>query len=332
MKRFIAITITTLALLIAPVTPAFAQNATNQPSAESSGQALEIGPPVLNLTGDPGELVKARLSLRDVAPVAMIVTNEINDFVAGGEDGIPKILLKEGEESPYSMKEWITPLPRMTLKPKEVRTITVSIKIPQDAAPGGYYSVIRFTGTPKGVDGNGVALSASLGALVLLKVNGEAREDIRVDEFYAAVGDSPNWLFQSAPINFVTRVKNNGTIHGQPTGQITITDMFGNVVATVPVNADQRNVLPGSVRKFDQALTDKDTGGKFLFGKYTAKLELAYGTDVYLISSSVDVWVIPYGLVAIVLGVLVALGLGIRFGLLGYKKRVLRQTRGSRRR
>lgn len=61
-----------------------------------AGQALEIAPPVLNLRGNPGESVKGTINLRDVSPTNLIVTNQINDFTAQGEEGMPKLLLGEG--------------------------------------------------------------------------------------------------------------------------------------------------------------------------------------------------------------------------------------------
>jgi len=213
-------------------------------AAPAPGQALEIAPPVLNLRANPGETVKATINLRDVSTSSLVVRNQINDFVAYGEDGTPKILLDDTEEtSPYSLKAWVQPLPQLTLKPKEVNKLPLTIRVPKSAAPGGYYAVIRFTASAPGLDGTGVSLSAILGTLVLLRVNGEAKEAMSVEEFSATKNGEKNWLFESQPIKFVTRVRNNGSVHEQPTGQIAVKDMFGNAVANVNVNLVQSNVL-----------------------------------------------------------------------------------------
>ena len=107
--------------------------------AQSGGQALEIGPPILNLSANPGQTIKANLSLRDISSGSLIVTNQINDFVAGGEDGTPKILLDTTTPSAYSIREWITPIPQMLLKTREIRIVPVTISVPKNASPGGYY-------------------------------------------------------------------------------------------------------------------------------------------------------------------------------------------------
>jgi hypothetical protein len=113
------------------------------------GQALEIAPPVLNIKANPGETVKTVINLRDVSTSSLVVRNQINDFIAAGEDGTPKILLDDNDQtSPYSLKTWVQPLPQFTLKPKEVNQLPLTIHVPKSAAPGGYYAVIRFTASP----------------------------------------------------------------------------------------------------------------------------------------------------------------------------------------
>lgn len=301
------------------------------PASPSGGQALEIAPPVLELKGDPGETLKTQVSLRDVSPIKLLVRNEINDFSAAGEDGSPKIMTDPGETSPYSMKSWVSPLPEITLKPKEVQRLTVNVTIPKDAAPGGYFAVIRFTAQAPELTGTGVSLSASIGTLVLLRVNGTARESMNVEEFYASSAGNRGSLFESAPIQFVVRMKNNGTVHEQPRGQITVKDMFGQTVGTPNVNLENRNVLPGSIRRFESPLDETVIGNKILFGRYTADIIMAYGNGAK-VTSSIAFWVIPYKLIAIVIVSLIAVFFIIRFALRRYTQSVINRSRRSRRR
>lgn len=299
----------------------------------TTGQALEIAPPVLNLKADPGETIKTVISLRDVSTSALVVRNQINDFIAAGEDGTPKLLLDDSkEQSPYSLKEWVQPLPELTLKPKEVNKLPVTIHVPKNAAPGGYYAVIRFTASPPGLDGTGVSLSASLGTLILLRVNGDAKEDMQVEQFAASKNGEVNWLFESQPITFLTRVKNNGSLHEQPTGQITIKDMFGNTVANVNVNLNRNNVLPASIRKFEQPLDSSVIGDRALFGPYTADLKLSYGSEGQTITSSTSFWVIPYRMILFAVLLIVIAIVVIRIALRRYNERIVEKARSRRRR
>ncbi len=56
-----------------------------------------------------------------------------------------------------------------------MKNLPITINVPANASPGGYYGVIRFTATPGKLDQSGVALSASLGALDFIRVNGDAK-------------------------------------------------------------------------------------------------------------------------------------------------------------
>lgn len=329
-RAAIASVIAVTALTAVPAS-AVAQTTPNQ----NVGQALEIAPPVLNIKANPGETVRTNISLRDVSTSPLVVRNQINDFVAAGEDGTPKLLLDENgnaESSPYSLKDWIQPLPQFTLQPREVNQLPVTIKVPANAAPGGYYAVVRFTASPPGLDGNGVSLSASLGTLILLRVNGDAKEDVKIEEFSATKNGASNWLFESAPITFLTRIKNDGSSHEQPSGQIAVKDMFGNAVANVNVNLAQNNILPGSVRRFEPALDKSVIGDRFLFGRYTADLKLSYGTSGQTVTTSTSFWVIPWRLVGFVILLIVILFVVARIALKRYTERVVANSRGRRRR
>lgn len=326
MKRFITVTTCIITLTcLGFVATAHAVNET--------GQALEIAPPVVNLTADPGETKNVNINLRDISANALVVTGDVNDFSANGEDGIPKITLDENETSPYSIKTWIAPLSQLTLEPRQVKALPVSIKVPADAAPGGYYGVIRFTATAPGVTGNGVSLSASLGALIFIRVNGNAKEAVSIEEFFTTAQDGKrSGLFESQPVTFAARIKNSGSVHEQPTGQIVVKDMFGNDVASVNMNLERRNILPGSIRKFEANMDKGNVGNRFLFGYYTAKIVLTYGSNNQTVTSNVGFWVVPWRLVLSLLVAVVILVIVIRVLVKRYTDRVVGRSRGSRRR
>lgn len=304
-------------------------NAQAAPTA-GGGQALEIGPPVINLSADPGSTVKAKISLRDISATSLLVTGEINDFIAGGEDGTPKILLGENERSAFSFKDWMSPLPIITLKSKEIRNLTITIDIPANASPGGYYGVVRFTGTPPDLEGTGVSLSASLGSLILLRVNGNAKESLSIEEFSASHSGKTGSLFEAAPIVFTERFKNGGNIQQEPTGLVTVKDMFGNVVATLAVNDSKRDVLPDSVRKFESSLDSTNIGNKMLFGLYHADLSVTYGSDKQVLTSSITFWVIPYTLIAIIIAALIAGFIGIRTMIRRYNRHIIKKVKSGK--
>jgi len=299
-------------------------------NTQGSGDALEIAPPVINLKADPGQTIKTNINLRDVSNSKLLVANEINDFVAGGEDGTPKILLDNSQPNPYSLRDWVVALPTLTLQPHQIKQLPVTIHVPKNASPGGYYGVIRFTASSPDPNGNGVSLSASLGSLVLLRVNGAVKESMSVAEFSTSQSGKTGTLFQFPPVDFTVRLKNDGNVFEQPVGQIAITDMFNRKVANVNVNLEQRNVLPQSIRRFDQPLDSSVIGNKILFGLYHANLRVVYGANQQVITASATFWVIPYTLIGIIIVVLVVGFFVLRFLIKRYNRHIINQAQKRR--
>lgn len=333
MKKYVLLIVALLGaftLLSLNANPVAAQT----PQTPNAGQALEIAPPVITLSANPGQTINTQISLRDVSTSKLIVTGQVNDFVAGGEDGTPKILLNNDESAnnPYSLKSWINPLPQLLLEPRQIKNLPVTIKVPKTASPGGYYAVVRFTATPPELNSTGVSLSASLGALILVRVNGDVAEKMEIAEFTVNKNGKAGSLFQSTPLEFVERIKNAGNIHDTPTGQVSITDMFGKKIATVNVNLPPRNILPQSIRKFTQPLDSSVIGNKILFGKYTAELSVVYGANKEVVKSSLTFWVIPYTLIGAGIAALVIGFFALRFLIRRYNSHIIGKSQNSRRR
>lgn len=283
-KRFASVLIafSLLVFLVSPLTT----------TAQGGGQGLEISPPLLDLKGDPGQTIKSEIRVRNVTKDTLVVNAQFEDFVASGEDGQPKILLNPDEKSPYSIKDWLGATQSVTLAPEQRETIPVTINIPQDASPGGHYGVIRFTGASPELEGTGVSLSASVGTLVLVNVSGDVKESAKIAELFVSQKSKRASLFEYGPLDLTLRIENDGNIHLQPKGTIQVTNMFGKTVYLSQINQDGRNVLPSSVRKFEQSM-----GGKLMFGPYKLKADVVYGSNNQITSDTVTFWVIPYKII-----------------------------------
>jgi hypothetical protein len=277
----------------------------------AGGQGLEISPPLLDLKADPGKLLTADVKVRNVTGETLAVNAQFEDFLANGEDGQPRILLNSKEKSPYSIKDWLSAPASVSLKPGERRTLALSINVPKNASPGGHYGLVRFTGTPPGMEETGLARSASVGTLILVNVSGDVAESAKIAEIYTSHKGSRRSLFEYGPVDITVRVHNTGNVHLKPKGTLQVTDMFGREVTTSHFNQTGRNVLPGSIRKFDQKV-DKN----ILFGRYTVKADVVYGADNKIAASAGSFWVVPYKLViAVVAAIAVLIFLAKRYNV-----------------
>ncbi len=298
------------------------------PPAEVSGQGLEINPPLKEVSADPGQTITIPIKLRNISKGPLVVTGTADDFGAKGEDGEPQLLLDEKEATRYSLKFWVKDVPGFNLVPQEVKTAMITIAVPQNAEPGGHYGVIRFTGIPPELNGTGVSLTASLGALILLRVSGDINEKLSVADFTASKlakdGKSVQrrGIFVSGPITLTERLRNEGSVHVKPVGYVSVYNAFNQRVAHLAVSNPARNVLPDSTRKFTQTWQSSN-----LFGRYTAQMDVAYGTNKKLSSQKISFWVIPYPLIISLIFILLILVLLIRWALKRYNRWIISQAK-----
>jgi hypothetical protein len=329
--RAVAITLGAL-FAVLPLSPAFAAT-TPVANNNNVGQALEIAPPVLTLNANPGQVIRTKISLSDISSGNLVVKGQANDFIAAGEDGTPKILLDTKQVSPFSLKDWVSPLPQLLMKPREIRNLPITFSIPANASPGGHYGVIRFTATPPDLSGSGVSLSASLGSLVLITVSGKTSDQLSVASFTTEKAGKAKSLFESTPITFVTRLKNTGNVQEQPVGRIIIKDMFGKTVAGLNVNLPPHYVLPSSIRRFESSLDPSVIGNKHLFGHYTASLTTSYGPGAkQTVTDTLSFWVIPYRLIIAIVVILIVGFFVLRYVIRGYNQRIINRAQNRRRR
>ena len=247
----------------------------------------------------------------------------VNDFGAKNESGDPEIILDPSETTQYSMRQWVGPQPDVKLNSQQTKIFAMTIQVPKDAEPGGHYAIIRFTGAQDNPGGGAkVAQAASVGTLILMRIGGNISESLRFIDLYASKDGHRGSLFYNGPITFTERLRNEGSVHEKPTGQIIVRNIFGKTVATFEVNPGLHNVLPGSVRRFDQTWK-----GKFLVGPYTAETSLKYGPQSRVISSSVTIWFFPWKEILMLIGGLCLLWFGFRFYLRRRDRKVEERVR-----
>ncbi len=294
------------ALFLALLVTLFSIGPAAYAQTQKSGQGLEISPPTVEVSTDPGKQVTFNIRVSNVTKDPLVVTTTIDDFVAQGEDGQAKLLIDSHDPNPYSVKGWGPAPEKITLIKDEAKTIPIVLTVPKDASPGGHYGVARFTGVPPGLEGTGVGLSASIGTLMLVNVSGNAQTSAKFVEFSANVNGKKGTFFEKGPVGFIERIQNTGNVHFKPIGTVRVTDWRGKEVQVLSVNPTGGNVLPNSIRKFSQTMDSK----KHLFGKYKADANVQYaGKNLHGV---ITFWVIPFKTIAIVVAALILLFIIIR--------------------
>lgn len=282
------------------------------------GQGFEISPPLIDLATTPGRKIPIKLKLTNITDTSFRVSAKVYDFEPKGESGAASIIEDPNAERPFSLKSWIADIGEFDFAPKEKKEIDVIVDVPENAEPGGHFGLIRFSGKLPDVGGSQVGLSASIDSLILLRVAGETDEKLFVKEFYTtSTSDTldKQMYFEKAKLVFATRLENSGNVHVKPVGNIEIFNIFNKKIANVEFNSSGGNVLPGSVRRFENNFE-----GEKLFGPHRAQLTLTYGAGHTVSSEKIIFWVLPYKIIALSLVILILLMIIITKFIRKYRK------------
>lgn len=241
-------------------------------------KGIQVSPPTQEKTADPGSTVQFTAKVTNQGDSNLPVTVQVNAITQSGDEGQVSLL-----STTEDIAGWTTVTPTSFTLPKGgSQEVTATVTVPKDAAGGHYGSIVfNLAGTPTA---QGPGLSQQVGSLFLLTINGTLQEKMSVVSFKA-----PSFS-ESGPINFDLTLKNSGNVHVKPEGLITVTDMFGRQVASVPI--DGQNVFPGKNRIMQTTLNKQ-----WLVGPLTAEAVMYYGTvNRQSLDATTSFFVFPYRL------------------------------------
>lgn len=272
---------------------------------------LTIQPTKVSHTLKPGESVTGVIHLTSASdgdPVQ--VEASVEDFIpVAGAESIQFVGRAPGVTT---VRDWIDLGGRQifNLKQGEKVVIPYAITAPWNAEPGSHLGVAFFKATrPSSVGGTGLSIGARIGMLILITVPGSHLQKGRILDF-----TGPGFI-QRPPASFKIKFENTGTVHFEPKGTMTITNMFGQGVAEVPIEG--QIVLPTGIKDIGVSWEVKG----WLLGKYSAAAALFDGEGTMMTTSTVSFWVIP---VWYILGALVSVI--ILFFILRWLRRRVRIT------
>lgn len=266
-----------------------------------------VGPGKTEVSVNPGETITKNISITNRVDEKVDFNLTVEDFVGSDDPSKSVVLLGEDKRSPYSLADLIEPeIDSFSLEFGERITIPVTIKIPEDAEPRGYYGAVLVANDPEEeidpdtgepvVQGK-TRIISRVGSLFLVRVNGEVEESGQLQDFDLI--EPVQSVYSSKPKGFEVTFKNDGTVHLVPYGEISVTNLLGKEVTRLPLDA--YFVLPESTRS-RQVFWSNDFFG---IGRYEATLSMyrGYGSTDDLEGMAVTFWILPW---KILLGVFVA--------------------------
>lgn len=261
---------------------------------------ISVSPTVFELSANPGDSISNSFRIINGTDQELTLQATPKNFTASGEEGA--VDLTEDETS-FSLASWISVEPRQTVIPaRGSQTFDFTIDVPANAEPGGHFGSVIVNTQPIAIDASGAAVSQEAGPLILVSVAGDIKKGGQIAEFKAQKG-----FWETGPIVLETRVENQGNVHFKPSGTITIKNMFGQQVTTIDL--EERNVLPGTIRK----LVNEWNPG-FAAGKYTADLTVVFEDGQNVATASTSFIVFPWKvIIPAILGVILLIFLLVKF-------------------
>lgn len=252
---------------------------------EADVVTLSISPKIINISTNPGGEPESNvIRLTNGSDLPVEITTEAKNILPTGEEGAVDLT---SDQTSFSLVEWLTVEPTgVTLAPKTTQDFTITVAVPFNGEPGGHFGTVVFKTVPPEHDPGAAAATVSqeIAPVILVSVAGEITEEANIASFQA----TKSFWSNEKPITLDTRVENTGNVHFQPTGTITIKNMFGGEVTSIPL--EEKNVLPNSIRNITTEWSDPG----FAIGRYRADLSLVYGEDDVILVSTTSFTVIPW--------------------------------------
>lgn len=296
-----------------------------------SVQALTVSPARLELSADPGATVSEEFTVVNEQASDQTYYTSVENFEAQGESGTPNFSTKK-----EGFSSWVQVIDKVTIKSGEKTKIPFTVSVPVGADAGGHFAAIFLSTIPPATGAGEVSVGAKIGMLMLLKVNGDIKEQGGVSSFLLK---TKGHFVTSLPVDFVYRFKNDGNDRVKPTGTTTIRNIIGLTTQQLNANPNEGNVLPNSIRRFEMRWGNEEAlpasasffsnvqfeMRNFALGLYFANLDINFGTK----SASNSLWfaVLPWHLLIIVFFVLGIVYLALRFALKRYNKFIIMQAR-----
>jgi hypothetical protein len=250
-----------------------------------------VGPGRAEIQVQPGQTLVYEIS----------VTNRISDNrtfelsvedIAGSEDANRSVELLGQAAGPHSVKDYISfPENSFTLNLGERARIPVTISLPPNTPPGGYYGSVLVSTVQEEVPEVGQLtrspIIARVGTLFFITTPGEVNKSGETKSL-SLKGD--RWWYERGPMDFSILFENTGSVHLNPYGEMRVTNLFGEEVGFVEL--EPWFALPDSFRSRD-ITWDRE----LLFGRYVATAKINRGYDDLVDERSVVFWVLPWKVV-----------------------------------
>jgi len=264
-------------LLIVTLSFALCTLSLSSTKVDASEFSIGIYPPLLKIQAQPPAIIRAAITIQNLSE------NSVNlDLLIK-----PLGALNENEHkvffSQVQVVDKATPVKSLNLGPKQKKDLFVKMDIAKDIPQKDYYFSIQFISKADTLalekETNYSQIQGGISLIVLTSIG---KQDVKavIEDF-----SSPFFATKSF-VPFVITIKNKGTHLISPSGTITIKNMFGQMVGQIHIPSV--NILKESARSINLSWNKH-----FIFGLYTATLDIASSKESPVFSRSLSFFALP---------------------------------------
>ncbi len=265
--------------------------------------AASISPSLIESSIGRGGQAEETITIINTSSTEQTYYLDVIEFSATDTGGEPQFISTQDIE-PEHLRWIVFPSDVITVPAASQGEIPLKISIPSSVGSGGYYAALTISPTPEElIASNGAVVEAKIAVLLLITVEGETTERAELLDFSS--DNSDRWL-SSLNLGMSYRIQNQGNVHVLPKGTVKVIDIFGRTILVQDANVTLGRVLPASTRTYKVGVSDGDSEGWYelinaqaklgTMGPVTVRLDLTYGLDDEVLSSSVRFWVVPWQL------------------------------------
>ncbi|MGH7203571.1 MAG: hypothetical protein ACREHC_03975 [Candidatus Levyibacteriota bacterium] len=275
------------------------------PKAYADGTQLKISPSIIRIQAQPPADIHAPFTIENQSDESVSLKIGYKLFDSANSRTGTISFLKNGQSIPAQDSSFFSKVQvidtdnfshdTIELGPKQKKQLMLRITLPQGQSTTDYYFSLIFlenitqldqydTEVAKKQQPSAITLQSGIGLNVLLAVGPKEEPQATLDTYATPL------LRQAGPVPFLLTVDNGGTHFINPSGTITIKNIFGQTVGKVAIKNSV--ILAGTSRTFtstenpdtasnEQLLADSTIiwPEKFLLGLYTATINLSLSDD-----------------------------------------------------
>ncbi len=285
---------------------------------DSSSLSLGYAPVSQELFINPGDTYTNKVTVWNLSDSEIEYFIVVRGFKQIEDHPGTAILLSEEQDmaSSFSASSWFRfETESVTVPSQHNFELNYLIDVPEDVAIGEYYAQIFFYTDQAAATSDSVVTFNNLGGgpTFLIKTGENLTESMDLLEFKAT-----KKVYESPELAFNTSIGNTGNTHLKPVGIIVLKNMFGQELATIEFNPNERALIRDSVATYvtewesNYLLTDD---GKLALGPITAELTLNYKSEspgYSPITAETTFWILQWKAGLALLGIIIIAVWGIR--------------------